>query len=52
MMLWVPPVRGWWRGEGGSAAGRDGTFFGVGGQREVGATGSVVLGVCGQGRVS
>ena len=54
VMLWValPPVRGWRRGEGGSAAGCDGGFFGVGGQREVGAAGGVVLGVCGQCRVS
>ena len=35
-----------------SAAGRDGGFFGVGGQQEVGAAGGVVLGVCGQCRVS
>ena len=48
-MLWmaVPPVRGWRREEGGSAAGRDVGFFGVGGQPEVGAAGGVALGVCG-----
>ena len=48
VMLWsaVLPVRGWWRGEGGSAAGRDVGFFGVGGQPEVGAAGGVALGVC------
>ena len=43
----VPPLRGWRRGEGGSAAGRVGGFFGVAGQREVGAAGGVVLSVCG-----
>ena len=48
----VPPVRGWRRGEGGSAAGRDVGFFGVGGQPEVGAAGGVALGVCGLCRVS
>ena len=31
----VPPVRGWRREKGGSAAGRDVGFFGVGGQPEV-----------------
>ena len=53
-MLWVAvlPVRGWRRGEGGSAAGRDVGFFGVGGQPEVGAAGDVALGVCGLCRVS
>ena len=54
MVLWVavPPVGGWRRGEGGSAAGRNVGFFGVGGQPEVGAAGGVALGVCGLCRVS
>ena len=53
-MLWVavPLVRGWRRGEGGSADGRVVGFFGVGGQLEVGAADGVALGVCGLRRVS
>ena len=53
-MLWVAvqPGRGWRRGEGGSAAGRNVGFFGVGGQPEVGAAGGVALVVCGLCRVS
>ena len=54
MVLWValPPMRGWRRVEGGSAAGRNVGFFGVGGHPEVGAAGGVALGVCGLCRVS
>ena len=54
VMLWVavPLVRGWWGGEGRSAVGHDVGFFGVGCQREVGVVGGVVVGVCGQCRVS
>ena len=50
VMPWVPPVRGWWGGQGNSAVGRDGGFLCVG---EAGdAVHSVVLGLCGQCRVS